>query len=110
MSIGDGYPNYANVFLKVGMIMWKQKILCPDCKFAFRIITLLILLLLLLPLTACKTLLAPAIMSAPLPICHKYFQSGTFLIGSISSQVFMPIEKNTYEVHPCNQTVIGDIM
>lgn len=105
----NGFLHSAGVLLEVGMIMWKRGSLCLDGKFTLRIIALLVLLLVMLPLAVCKSLLAPDIMRNPLPILHKYFQPGGLLVGCITSQVLMPTEQNTYDVHPHN-SLIGDIM
>ncbi|XP_028566939.2 vomeronasal type-2 receptor 26-like [Podarcis muralis] len=59
-----------------------------------------ILLLILLPLTTCNIPLVQCPTSDPLPILHKYYQSGDLMIAGIMSQVYTFINKITFKERP----------
>ncbi|KAK9397357.1 type-2 vomeronasal receptor [Crotalus adamanteus] len=61
---------------------------------------ILILLLVLLPYMTCKTPSIKCSIQDPIPIDHKYFQSGDLVIGAITSFVFTTRNAESFEEDP----------
>lgn len=67
------------------------------------------LVLLLLPQWASCTPETKCIVSTPLPIQHKYYQSGDLIIGGIISQIYMLSDLTTFRRH-MSEDPVGDVM
>ncbi|XP_053120332.1 vomeronasal type-2 receptor 26-like [Hemicordylus capensis] len=63
-------------------------------------IALIVLLLLLLPHTLCKTHTAKCTISGPHPPLHEYHQSGDLIVGGIASQTFIISNAITFTEEP----------
>ncbi|XP_053119522.1 vomeronasal type-2 receptor 26-like [Hemicordylus capensis] len=63
-------------------------------------VVFVVLLFVLLPLAVTKVSLLKCNISDPLPINHKYYQPGDFIIGGIMSQIYIFLGDITFEMRP----------
>ncbi|XP_053216247.1 vomeronasal type-2 receptor 26-like [Podarcis raffonei] len=72
-------------------------------------LTFVVLGLLFLPQTVSRISAVKCATSEPIPILHKYFQSGELTIAGIISQIYILYDPITFERHPY-QELIDDFM
>ncbi|XP_070584770.1 vomeronasal type-2 receptor 26-like [Erythrolamprus reginae] len=64
----------------------------------------LIIILVVVPYGQRKIPLAKCPIKAPLPVLHKYYQPGDFIIASITSQIYMFSSPVTFQKQPSEET------
>lgn len=69
----------------------------------------MIILFLYLSHMVCKCDMRNCIIADTVPISHNYFQPGEFIIGVISSIMFMPTELENFLEDP-HLSFIGEVM
>ncbi|XP_062993070.1 vomeronasal type-2 receptor 26-like [Elgaria multicarinata webbii] len=80
--------------------MKKQVNWALEGRCAQKIVLIISLELLLLPRRACNVLVAKCNISDPLPIAHKYYQSGDIIVGGIISQIYTFSNPARFTIHP----------
>ncbi|XP_062994396.1 vomeronasal type-2 receptor 26-like [Elgaria multicarinata webbii] len=63
----------------------------------------ILLILVLLPQMVCDVPVANCIISNPLPINHKYYQSGDIIIAGIISQIYKLYNRVSFTFHPSEE-------
>nr|XP_028560281.1 vomeronasal type-2 receptor 26-like [Podarcis muralis] len=66
-------------------------------------VILAVLLAALLPPAVCRVRPLKCAFSEPIPIPHKYYQPGDFIIGGIASQMILLSEEKTFKKDPIQQ-------
>ncbi|XP_058038626.1 vomeronasal type-2 receptor 26-like [Ahaetulla prasina] len=67
------------------------------------------MILVLLPHTVCKGNAESCTVIEPIPILHKYYQSGNFIIGGIIPQILRPYNPIDFSDHP-HHAMIDDLI
>ncbi|XP_062993117.1 vomeronasal type-2 receptor 26-like [Elgaria multicarinata webbii] len=84
--------------------MWKQVNWWLERRIFWKIMTSVVLVLVLLPQVICKVPIDKC-TSDPLPILHKYYQSGDFIIAGIVSQIYLLSDEIAFKNHPSQELV-----
>lgn len=67
------------------------------------------MILVLLPHTVCKANAESCTVIEPIPILHKYYQSGNFIIGGIIPQILRPYNPIDFSDYP-HHAMIDELM
>lgn len=93
----DATPSWcwpANVNGTMGICIWKRQSIIT-------MVLVVVLLLVLLGQTVCKTHYITCPMNSdPLPIFHKFYQPGDFIIGQIVAHIFLFHNSPLFLEHP----------
>nr|XP_056720120.1 vomeronasal type-2 receptor 26-like [Euleptes europaea] len=76
---------------------------CPEGNVSLKMVVFVVVELVLVPLAMCKVPLFKCPIRDPLPILHKYYNSGDILIAGIMSQIYVAINPMTFEKCPSEE-------
>ncbi|XP_053120160.1 vomeronasal type-2 receptor 26-like [Hemicordylus capensis] len=85
------------------MRMWGEVNCCLEGRCFIRIVLFMVLVVLCLPAVARSAPAASCTISDPLPILHKFYQSGDLLIIGIISQIYVFSSQATFEKRPSSE-------
>ncbi|XP_060110823.1 vomeronasal type-2 receptor 26-like [Heteronotia binoei] len=80
--------------------MWEQADWSPRGRLSSKIVTFVVFVLVLVPQAVCDVPVVQCTIHNPLPILHKYYQTGDFIIAGIISQIYSSFNQFMFKNDP----------